>query len=81
MAIWLRNVQRKVIFRESLLKLHCTFLLSLLKAEKYDVSVVCMGAKEIQALNKRYRNINHPTDVLAFPYHEVPDYLFLYSSV
>ena len=71
MAIWVRNFQSAVLVCESLLKLHCTFLMHLLGAGKYDVNVVCMDAKAIQTLNGRYRAVDSPTDVLSFPYHEV----------
>ena len=71
MSVWLKNLQNKVVFSESLLKLHCTVLLNLLGAGSYRVNVVCMDAKEIRVLNNRYRNVNHPTDVLSFPFHEV----------
>lgn len=71
MVVWLRNFQRIVQFSEPLLKLHCTFLLNVLGAGKYDVNLVCMGAEEVQSLNKRYRGVDSPTDVLSFSYHEV----------
>lgn len=35
--------------------------------EKYDLSLVFVSAKKIQGLNKTYRNINKPTDILSFP--------------
>jgi len=35
--------------------------------EKYDLSLVFVSAKKIQELNKIYRNINKPTDILSFP--------------
>lgn len=69
--LWVRNFQCAVQFSEALLKLHSSFLLELLGAGKYDVNIVCMTSKAIQALNWRYRGINTPTDVLSFPYHEV----------
>ena len=71
MPIWLKNLQRTVIFNEHLLKLHAEFLLNVLGAGPFDVSVVCVGSKEIQHLNKVYRKRDKPTDVLSFPYHEV----------
>lgn len=81
MVVWVRNFQSTVALCESLLKLHCTFLLHLLRANKFDVSVVCMETKEIQALNWRYRKVNSPTDVLAFPYHEVYTVLAIAISI
>ena len=71
MVVWVRNFQRKVLLSEWILKLHSTFLLEALGAGKYDVSIVCTENREIQALNRRYRRVDAPTDVLSFPYHEV----------
>lgn len=34
---------------------------------KYDLSLVFISSKKIQALNKIYRNLNKPTDILSFP--------------
>lgn len=35
--------------------------------KKYELSVIIVGKKEIQKLNKEYRDINKPTDILSFP--------------
>ena len=35
--------------------------------KKYELSVIIIGKKEIQKLNKEYREINKPTDILSFP--------------
>ena len=72
MPVWLHNLQRQVVFNQHLLKLHCGFLLHVLGVGRWDVSVVCVGREEIQALNQSYRKVDAPTDVLSFPYHEVP---------
>ena len=69
--LWVRNFQSAVLFNEALLKLHATFILEALGAGGFDVNVVCMTNRAIQALNQRYRGIDQPTDVLSFPYHEV----------
>lgn len=71
MPIWLKNLQRKVLFNDNFLRLQAEFLLNLLGAGKFDVSVVCVGSTEIQHLNKVYRNTDSPTDILSFQYHEV----------
>ena len=34
--------------------------------KKYDLSVVVVGEKKIHALNKFYRKVDSPTDVLSF---------------
>lgn len=38
------------------------------KKSEIDLSVTFVGQKEIQKLNKKYRKINGPTDVLSFTY-------------
>ena len=35
--------------------------------ERAEISLTFMNSNEIQELNKTYRNINEPTDVLSFP--------------
>lgn len=71
MPVWLQNLQSRVVFNSHLLKLHCGFLLHVLGVGRWDVSVVCVGREEIRNLNRSYRNVDSPTDVLSFPYHEV----------
>ncbi len=34
---------------------------------KYELTIIIVNKKEIQKLNKQYRNINKPTDILSFP--------------
>ena len=73
MSVWLRNLQSSVAFNCHLLKLQSTLLLQLLcpGSSKFSVSIVCVDREEIQHLNKVYRRLDQPTDVLSFPYHEV----------
>ena len=73
MSIWLRNLQTKVSFNHHLLRLHSSLLLHLLSpgSSRFGVTIVCVGNEEIQQLNKVYRKINQPTDILSFPYFEV----------
>jgi probable rRNA maturation factor len=40
--------------------------LKLCKLEDFDVSIAIIGDSEIQKLNKKYRKIDCPTDVLSF---------------
>lgn len=37
-----------------------------------DIELVVTTNDEIQKINKEYRNIDKPTDVLSFPYEEMP---------
>ncbi len=71
MPVWLRNLQRQVLFNEGLLKLQSELLLNLLGVGHFDISLACVDTEEIQHLNKIYRNKDKPTDVLSFQYHKV----------
>jgi probable rRNA maturation factor len=44
---------------------------------KYDLSLVFVTAKKIQNLNKAYRNINKPTDILSFPLSKTSGEIFI----
>jgi probable rRNA maturation factor len=35
--------------------------------KKYELSIIIVDKEEIKKLNKQYRNINKPTDILSFP--------------
>ena len=39
---------------------------------KKEIELIVTSNEEIQAINKEYRNIDKPTDVLSFPYEEMP---------
>lgn len=39
---------------------------------KQDVELVVTNNKEIQTINKQYRGVDAPTDVLSFPYEKMP---------
>ena len=45
--------------------------------KNYELSLVIVGPKEIQRLNKVYRNINKPTDILSFPISKKSGEIFL----
>jgi len=38
-----------------------------------DIELVAVCSKDMQELNKTYRDIDKPTDVLSFPLEELPD--------
>ena len=73
MGVWLRNLQSVILFNHHLLRLHSSLLLHLLApgSSKFIVSIACVDREEIWQLNRVYRKVNQPTDVLSFPYHEV----------
>lgn len=37
-----------------------------------EIELIITNEDEIQSINKEYRNIDKPTDVLSFPYEEMP---------
>lgn len=37
-----------------------------------EIELIITDAEEIQQINKEYRNIDKPTDVLSFPYEDIP---------
>lgn len=39
--------------------------------KKYELSLIIVGKKKIQELNRKYRGINKPTDILSFPLSDV----------
>ena len=45
--------------------------------EKYELSLVFVTAKKIQSLNKIYRMINKPTDILSFPLSKTSGEIFI----
>lgn len=48
----------------------CTRYLRALGMAECELSVLLCGDARIQALNRAHRNLDKPTDVLAFPQHE-----------
>jgi probable rRNA maturation factor len=48
--------------------------------KKYELSVVFVGPKEIQKLNKIYRDKDYPTDILSFPISKDAGEIFICKS-
>jgi rRNA maturation RNase YbeY len=49
-------------------------------SSKYELSLVFCTAKKIKELNKNYRNINKPTDILSFPLSKTSGEIFICKS-
>ena len=47
---------------------------------KYELSLVFIAPKKIQSLNKIYRKINKPTDILSFPLSKTTGEIFICKS-
>ena len=48
--------------------------------DKYELSLVFANSAEMLRLNKAYRNLNNPTDILSFPYSKTSGEIFICPS-
>jgi probable rRNA maturation factor len=68
MEVWVTNLQHKVSIETSFIR---DIVMSALRIEGYpqppDVSVALVDDAYIRVLNREYRGVDQPTDVLAFP--------------
>lgn len=44
-----------------------------MKAEKSEVNIIFVGLEEIHEINKTYRNVDRPTDVISFALEDTED--------
>jgi len=65
--IELRNLQKKHKVDERMIKGKASTILTLCGLDNTELSILIVNNKRIRRLNKRYRGIDRPTDVLAFP--------------
>lgn len=72
MAIYLSNRQKALPIKTANLRRRLTKLLKELDLSEADLSVTVCGDKEIQAVNRDYRGVDAPTNVLAFALEEGP---------
>ncbi len=49
--------------------------------KKYDLSLTFINKKEIQSINKKYRNIDSPTDILSFPLDKKSGEIFICQEI
>ncbi|XP_038044170.1 endoribonuclease YbeY-like isoform X1 [Patiria miniata] len=70
MTLLLRNLQKSVTFDLPKLKADINLLRRIVRAERYDLGVICMQDSQVREMNKMYRGKDEATDVLSFPAHE-----------
>lgn len=67
MKVWVRNRQRRIRIRVREVSALARKILLALGSLKAELSLLLVNDAQIRRLNQRYRRINRPTDVLAFP--------------
>jgi probable rRNA maturation factor len=74
MQIKLINSQDSIKFNFGFIKKAADYILKKFDSGKSRcINIIFVGNDEIEKLNKRYRNIGRPTDVLSFSYLSDPD--------
>lgn len=68
--IEVKNQQRKYKVDQGLIKDKAIAILSLCGLDDVELSILIVNNQRIKILNKQYRGIDNPTDVLAFPMQE-----------
>jgi len=67
MNIEVRNRQRKYRINQRNVKKDANTILSLCGVDDIELSILIVNNRSIRELNKKYRGMDKPTDVLAFP--------------
>lgn len=65
--VQIKNLQRKMVDTEFLKKVACRILDDNLAFKKKEISMAIVDIKEMAKLNEKFRGVQGPTDVLAFP--------------
>ena len=77
MEILISDEQEKIVLGEAIRELLEHVVRECLSVEglgtDYEVSITFVDDKEIQRLNKIYRDIDEPTDVLSFPIFDIDE--------
>jgi len=66
-TIEIRNLQRKHRIDQGLIRDKSKAILSLCGLKDAELSILIVNNQRIRMLNKKYRGIDRPTDVLSFP--------------
>ena len=66
-TIEVRNLQRKHKIDQGLIRDKSKAILALCGLKDVELSILIVNNQRIQDLNKKYRGIDKPTDVLSFP--------------
>lgn len=72
MNIEVRSRQRKYRINQRNVRKDANTILSLCGVDDIELSILIVNNRSIRELNKKYRGIDKPTDVLAFPPSPVP---------
>ena len=67
MNIEVRNRQRKYRINQRNIRKDANTILSLCGVDDIELSILIVNNRSIRELNKKYRGMDKPTDVLAFP--------------
>jgi rRNA maturation RNase YbeY len=67
MKVWIWNRQRRIRVQTREISVSARKILLSLGCLKAELSLLLTDDVQMRALNKQYRKINRPTDVLAFP--------------
>ncbi len=65
--VLLRNLQRSKPINMKRIKGLAEDVLTAMRVQNDELSILLVSDRRIRTLNARYRKIDHPTDVLAFP--------------
>ncbi len=71
-TIEIRNLQRKHRIDQGLIRDKSKAILSLCGLKDAELSILIVNNQRIRMLNKKYRGIDRPTDVLSFPMSTQP---------